>query len=95
MTGVRGGTVVVELNPVGQQRFDNVYELDMRIAKDFRIMNRVGLTISGDLFNVPNQRTILSRNASLLQNEGSLASGWRITELQTPRIWRLGARVSF
>ena len=27
------------LQPVGSQRFDNVYELDLRAAKDFRFMN--------------------------------------------------------
>ena len=95
VTGLRGGTMVVAVEPVGTHRFDNVYELDMRIAKDFRILNRVGLTVSGDLFNVPNQRTILQRNSTVLQNEAPVTSGWRITELQTPRIWRVGARFTF
>jgi hypothetical protein len=95
VTGLRGGSLTVVLDPVGDKRFENVYELDMRVAKDFRFFNRVGMTISGDLFNVPNQRTILQRNSTVLQNEASLSSGWRITELQTPRIWRLGARFNF
>jgi len=95
VTGLRGGSQSVVLNPVGDLRFANVYEVDMRLAKDFRIMNRVGLTLSGDLFNVPNQRTILQRNSAILQNEASLSAGYRITELQTPRIWRLGAKITY
>ena len=65
--GINGGaTYVVNfapnrqeviLQPVGTTRFNNVYEFDLRAAKDIRFMNRVGLTLSADLFNVPNQRT--------------------------------------
>jgi hypothetical protein len=99
VTGLTGGNVGVVLDPIGTKRFANVYELDMRVAKDFHIMNRVGLTISGDLFNVPNQRTILQRNTPLLQTSGtieaSLLSAYRIGELQSPRVWRLGAKFSF
>ena len=64
-----GGTITVVLDPMGDKRFDNVYELDLRIAKDFRFMNRVGLTLSGDLFNAPNKRTVLQRETrSSMQN---------------------------
>jgi hypothetical protein len=83
------------LDPIGKERFANVYEFDLRIAKDFRVMNRFGLTVSGDLFNVPNQRTVLQRNTPLMQNDASLSSAWRIQELQSPRIWRLGAKFTF
>lgn len=101
ITGLRGGSVAVVLDPIGTHRFANVYELDLRIAKDFRFMNRVGVTVSGDLFNAPNQRTILQRETSVLQeavtsaNEVSRTAGWRITEMQSPRIWRLGAKFNF
>ncbi|HEV2721048.1 MAG TPA: hypothetical protein VG323_13590, partial [Thermoanaerobaculia bacterium] len=82
--------VNVEPSPVGSVRFPNVYELDLRAAKDFRFFNRVGITLSADLFNVPNQRTILQRQTDL----ASSGLG-RITELQSPRVWRFGARVNF
>jgi hypothetical protein len=95
VTGLNGGNVVAVLDPVGSIRFQNVYELDLRVAKDFRFYNRVGMTVSGDLFNVPNKRTILQRTTSILQNEASLSSGWRIQEMQSPRIWRLGARFTY
>ncbi len=85
-----GSTLNVLLGPVGSTRFSNVYELDLRAAKDFRFMNRVGLTLSADLFNVPNKRTILQRETDL-----SVGNADRITELQSPRVWRFGARFNF
>jgi hypothetical protein len=85
-----GESKSVILAPVGDQRFPNVSELDLRVAKDFRFMNRVGFTLSADLFNALNQRTILQREANQ-----SVANANRITEVQTPRIWRFGAKFSF
>jgi hypothetical protein len=95
VTGLRGGNQAVVLEDIGNRRFDNVYELDLRLAKDFRFFNRVGMTISGDLFNVPNKRTVLQRATSIMQNEASLSTGWRIRELQSPRVWRVGARFTY
>jgi hypothetical protein len=77
-------------DPVGETRMPNVYELDLRAAKDFRFMNRVGLSLIADLFNVPNKRAILQR-----QTDFSGGTGGRIIEVQSPRVWRLGARLTF
>jgi hypothetical protein len=85
-----GLTKLVVLKPVGDTRFANVYELDLRAAKDFRFMNRVGLTLAADLFNAPNKRTILQREI-----DQSVANANQITEIQTPRVWRFSARFSF
>jgi hypothetical protein len=86
----------VILEPIGTTRFPNIYELDLRAAKDFRFMNRVGVTISADLFNVPNKRTVLQRNTLLdLADNGGAGTGDRITELQSPRVWRFGAKITF
>ncbi|MEK6373961.1 MAG: carboxypeptidase regulatory-like domain-containing protein [Acidobacteriota bacterium] len=78
------------LEPVGDTRMPNVYELDIRAAKDFRFMNRVGLTLTADLFNAPNKRAILQRQTDLTNETGN-----RIIEMQSPRVWRLGARFNF
>jgi hypothetical protein len=100
VTGLNTGTVNVVLNPIGDLRFDNVYELDLRFAKDFHLARGIGFTVSGDLFNAPNKRTVLQRETLLLQDAnggagGSRAAGWRITELQAPRVWRLGGKFTF
>jgi carboxypeptidase family protein/TonB-dependent receptor-like protein len=90
-----GGTDVI-LNQPGSLRYTNVYELDLRAAKDFRFFNRVGVTLSADLFNVPNKRTILQRNNLPTFSDEQLAgSGNNITEIQSPRVWRFGARINF
>jgi hypothetical protein len=111
VTGLPGGTSAVILDPVGDVRFDNVYELDLRVAKDFRFMNRVGFTVSADLFNAPNKRTVLQRE-TLIMAQGSYVdatgrtvsnatvrnprtAGWRITEMQAPRVWRVGGKFTF
>lgn len=68
VTGLRGGGVTVLLAPIGDQRFPNVYQLDLRLAKDFRVLNRAGITLSADVFNAPNQRTVLQRNTLVLED---------------------------
>ncbi|HEV7486556.1 MAG TPA: hypothetical protein VGQ65_12840 [Thermoanaerobaculia bacterium] len=92
VTGLNTGTINVVLDPIGDIRFDNVYELDLRFAKDFHLPKGVGFTVSGDVFNAPNKRTVLQRETLVLQNAnggagGSRSAGWRITELQAPRVW--------
>jgi hypothetical protein len=84
------GDEFVLLGQVGSRRFANVYEMDFRVAKDFRVMNRVGITVSADLFNSMNKRTILQRDLVLSNGTGNY-----ITEMQSPRVWRFGARFSF
>ena len=92
--------VTAVLSPVGDIRFDNVYEFDMRLAKDFRFPGGLGLTIAADAFNVPNSRTILQRETNILNTSAagvttSSAAGWRITEMQAPRAWRIGAKITY
>jgi Carboxypeptidase regulatory-like domain len=105
VTGVRGGNPNVILDPLGEIRFDNVYQLDLRLSREFRFFNRAGITISGEVFNATNERTILQRNTTVLTNAYNsttgavtttpVANGWRITELQAPRVYRIGAKFNF
>jgi hypothetical protein len=77
-------------------RFEDVFNLDLRLAKDFRFMDRVGLTISADAFNVTNDRTVLQRNTRIQSSRTNLFAGRdRITEYQSPRVFRVGARLTF
>ena len=86
---VTAGAATVALEEVGERRFDNVYQLDLRVAKDFRIMSLATFQISADVFNATNERTVLQRNG--LMN----AAGRRITEMQAPRVYRIGGKVTF
>ena len=96
----------VVLDPIGSVRFPNVIEVDLRLAKEFRLMNRVGLTLSADLFNASNKRTVLQRETLLyFDQDRSMSpadvldaqnpSANQIEELQSPRIWRFGAKLTF
>jgi hypothetical protein len=75
---------------IGDQRYANIVNLDLRLAKEFRIGHAAGLTLSVDGFNMLNKRPILQR----IGDTNSTTFG-DIEELQSPRIFRLGARVTF
>ena len=72
------------------ERYKNVYEFDLRAEKVATITQTANLTLSLDVFNVTNQNTVLQR-----QNRLNLASTNTIREIQSPRIYRFGARLSF
>jgi hypothetical protein len=96
-----GGTAADPLVPEGFKflllgndsdtyRLHNLTNLDLRLAKDIRVFRSAGITISVDAFNILNANTILQRNTRL-----GTATGNRITEIQSPRVFRAGARITF
>lgn len=85
----------VILHEIGDARFENVYEFDVRLAKEFRFSRGMGLTLSADLFNAPNQRSVLQRETIIAYDQEYSGNGDQISELQSPRVWRFGARFSF
>ncbi len=85
----------VILNDIGDERFANVMEVDLRVAKDFRIMNKFGITLAADLFNVANKRGILQRDTLIMFDGEASGSGNEITEMQSPRVWRFSARINY
>jgi hypothetical protein len=96
--GGEGSKALLVPTDVDSFRDPNVYQLDLRLAKELRFQ-RVGLTLSVDGFNMLNSNTILQRNvASLNASAGSTspsAAANHITEVLSPRVFRLGARLSF
>ena len=70
-------------------RLPDVHNLDLRLAKDFRFSG-VGFTLSADVFNVLNENTELQRFTRL-----NNARKNEITETQSPRVFRVGARLTF
>jgi hypothetical protein len=81
--------VLIDDDPA-DRRHPNVYNVDFRVAKDLRLPAGIGVTLSLDMFNLLNSQTVLQRNTRL-----GIASGDRITELMSPRVFRLGARLTF
>ncbi len=88
------------IDQVDTYRYDNVYELDFRLAKTFTIG---GVTVipAAELFNVANSGTVLQRYQRTGRYRASTGeftpSSYfnQIIEVQSPRIVRLGLQVSF
>ena len=72
-------------------RYGNVYELDLRLEKVITV-SPLEITISADVFNALNQGTVLQRNARVDLGPGVYN---QIIEMQSPRVMRFGARLSF
>ena len=70
-------------------RYDNLWNLDFRLARNSKV-GRVTITPSLELFNALNNDVVLSR----ARNANSPTLG-RVEEVISPRILRIGARLSF
>jgi hypothetical protein len=92
-----GNKEVMVVEDFGANRLPDLFNLDLRVARDFGLPYRnATLNLSIDLFNVTNERTILWRDNRLYSADGPDVSenDW-IEQLQSPRVWRFGARVRF
>jgi hypothetical protein len=74
---------------VDANRYDNLWNLDFRLARNSKV-GRVTITPSLELFNALNNDVVLSR----ARNANSATLG-RVEEVISPRILRIGARLSF
>jgi hypothetical protein len=87
---------------IDDRRYDNVYNLDLRLAKTIKL-GEAGVTLSAEWFNVLNNDVVLSRyryaNGSSFTNASQGAdladSRGRIEEIIVPSIFRFGARFTF
>ena len=91
------------LNQIAQldtYRYDNVYELDFRLAKTFNI-GGISIIPAAELFNVANANTVLrryERTGDYRASTGAFTQNDffnQIIEVQSPRIVRLGIQVNF
>jgi carboxypeptidase family protein/TonB-dependent receptor-like protein len=74
---------------VGSQRLPNIWNLDLRLAKNFRF-GGAGLTLTADAFNVFNSNTVLRQVDS-----ADSAVFNRIDQIMNPRIARIGVKFTF
>jgi hypothetical protein len=72
------------------QRFDNVYNLDLRLGRGIKLGGSASAHLTVDLFNVFNSSTVLQRARNL-----AIASGGNVTEITNPRILRFGVQLQF
>jgi len=80
----------VAVSDLNSQRYPSLFEWDLRLEKVIPITATSNVTVSADMFNVTNQNTILQKF-----NRLNIATTGNIKEIQSPRIWRFGARISF
>ena len=64
--------------------------VDLRAEKEFSATSDVSLTFGIDLFNAFNEATVLARQP----NVGFSTANW-VRDNISPRIWKLGVRVSW
>ena len=95
------GSRILNLNGhIDDFRLDNVYELDLRLDKTF-LLGQVAITPSAEVFNITNNGTVLQRESRIgdfrVSNQTFTQYAFfnQILETQSPRILRLGLRVSF
>jgi len=85
--GLTRSVVVV---PAGDSRYANVFNWDLQVGYTIKIFGTGTLTLTGSCFNVTNQATVLQRF-----NRLNLANTNQIKEIQSPRVGRFGAQISF
>jgi hypothetical protein len=85
----------VAVSDLEDQRYDNVYDLDLRLEKVVPITQSANVTVSADVFNVTNEDTVLQRFNRLDISGAAVGNTNEIKEIQSPRVWRFGLRLTF
>ena len=106
-TGDGFGTKSIVVPPLDQERNPNIYDLDIRLEKVIEL-RPLSVALSIDVFNVANSATVLQRQGRIgdcravacaptatAPNITPNASYHLITDFQSPRVVRAGARISF
>jgi carboxypeptidase family protein len=87
--GLDGSNRILVSPTLDAERFENLWNLDLRLSKDFR-WNPVAAQIHADLFNVFNANTELQRERNMASPNFR-----RLNQTLSPRILRIGVRVGF
>jgi hypothetical protein len=98
--GRDGNLQALATGEIDNQRYDDVWNVDMRLAKTIKF-GSAGLTFGAEAFNIFNSGVVLSRSRQ--SNTGTFTSTiagaepgiGRIEEIIAPRIVRLGVTLSF
>lgn len=85
----------VLIDDIGDYRLQDAFNVDLRLSRAVNL-GPAGLTLSVDVFNATDERTVLQRQNRLFTGltAPNIAAN-RIMELQSPRVFRVGARLTF
>jgi hypothetical protein len=92
VSGPVGNRFVLLANSVTEFRNPNIFVLDGRIGKDFKL-NDFGLTIGIDGFNLLNNHSILQQQRNTGVTTPALPAP--VEEVLSPRVFRVGATLHF
>jgi len=84
------GQVLNATGKIDDVRYPNLWDLDLRLAKNMKIAGSTNLQLVADLFNVLNNDVELNR----VRNSASGAFN-RLDEVLSPRVVRFGVRLQF
>ncbi len=99
--GQDGTANALAVPEVDTNRYDDIWNLDLRLAKTFKFTKGSGLTLAAEWFNVLNTGYTLSRyryanSTAFVDTAGGAEPGLgRIEEIISPSIFRLGVRFFF
>jgi hypothetical protein len=77
------------------QRNPSLFQLDLRLEKVVPLFQKADLTLSVDLFNALNSKTVLQQRLNATSSSEGTGQAGQVYEVQNPRILRFGARLSF
>jgi len=83
------GTVQADVDRWGDVRYDNFYQVDMRVEKQFTF-GRSKLAASFDVFNLLNSNVVLSREDQMNSTRANF-----VEEVLAPRVARFGVRLNW
>lgn len=83
------GTFDIDIDRWGEVRYDNFYQVDMRVEKQFTF-GRTKLSASFDVFNLLNSSVVLTREDQMNSTRANF-----VEEVLAPRVARFGVRVNW
>ena len=95
--GADGRPRALATSDVDTLRFDDLWDVDLRLAKKVSLGSKAALRLSADVFNVLNSGTVLqrARQVNATSTGGINGSFNRVNELLNPRVARIGVRLEF
>jgi hypothetical protein len=97
---VDGEWKLLVINDFDDYRFDDLFQLDLKVGKEFKLPRGTAFEVSVDLFNATNERTVLWRGYEIVPEYDDNDQLVRtpdtdIEEMQSPRLVRLSGRIRF
>lgn len=95
--GADGRPRALATSSVDTIRFDDLWDVDLRLAKKITVTPKVALRVSADVFNVLNSGNVLQRSRQVnATSTGGINSSFNtVNELLNPRVARIGVRLEF